>query len=103
MKYYVGLDVSLKSTHICIMDQDRQVVWRGSADTQPSMIAERLKRWKDHLVKVGLETGSLTPWLYHSLKELGLPVVCLEALHARAATALQRNRPMRMMPRPSPS
>ncbi|WEX91741.1 hypothetical protein PZN02_006054 (plasmid) [Sinorhizobium garamanticum] len=34
MEYYVGLDVSLKSTHICIMDHDRQVVWRGSADAQ---------------------------------------------------------------------
>ncbi|MCA1371614.1 hypothetical protein I6F15_30520 [Bradyrhizobium sp. BRP14] len=68
MEYYVGLDVSLKSTHICIMDQDRRVVWRGSADTQPSMIAEWLKRWKGHLAKVGLETGSMTPKLYHELR-----------------------------------
>lgn len=57
MECYIGLDVNLKSTHICIVDQDRQVVWRGSADTQPSMIAERLKRWKGHFAKVGLETG----------------------------------------------
>lgn len=61
MEYYVGLDVSLKSTHICVMDRDRQVVWRGSVDTQPSMIAERMKRWKGNLAKVGLETGSRHP------------------------------------------
>jgi len=54
MEYYVGLDVSLKSTHICVMDRDRQVVWRGSADTQPSKIAERLARCKGHLARVGL-------------------------------------------------
>ncbi|SUB02289.1 Uncharacterised protein [Pannonibacter phragmitetus] len=57
MEYYVGLDVSLKSTHICVMDQERQVVWRGSADTQRSMIAERLKRWQGDLAKLGFEAG----------------------------------------------
>jgi hypothetical protein len=50
------------------MDRGRQVVWRGSADTQPSMIAERLKKWTGHLAKVGLDTGSLTSWLYRLLK-----------------------------------
>ena len=87
MEYYVGLDVSLKSTHICVMDKDRRVVWRGSADTQPSMIADRLKTWKEKLSIVGLETGSMTPWLYHGLKELGLPVVCMDA--RRAADTLK--------------
>ena len=43
-------------------------------------------------MRVGLETGVLTPWLYHSLKKLGVPVVWLEARHARAATVLQRNK-----------
>lgn len=87
MDYYVGLDISLKSTHICIVDEDRQVKWRGISDTQPQMIAERLKRWKGHIAKVGLETGSMTPWLYHELKGLGFPVVCMDA--RRAADALK--------------
>lgn len=87
MSYYVGLDVSLKSTHICVMDEDRRVLWRGITDTQPGMIAEGLARWQGHIAKVGLETGSLTPWLYHGLKELGFPVVCMDA--RRAADALK--------------
>ena len=87
MDYYVGLDISLKSTHICIVDRDRQVKWRGVSDTHPQMIAEWLRRWKGHIAKVGLETGSMTPWLYHELKGLGFPVVCMDA--RRAADALK--------------
>ena len=35
MGYYVGLDVSLKRTAICVLDGDGRVVWRGSLDTHP--------------------------------------------------------------------
>ena len=85
MGYYVGLDVSLKSTHICVLDGERRVVWRGVSDTQIAMIAEHLARWGEALV--GLETGSLTPWLYHGLSDLGLPMVCMDA--RRASDALK--------------
>lgn len=90
MRYYVGLDVSLKTTQICVVDEDQRIVWRGASDTQPAMIAERLERLGLPLDLVGLETGSLTPWLYHSLKQAGLPVVCMDA--RRAADAV-RSRP----------
>ena len=77
MGYYVGLDVSLKSTHICVLDGDRRVVWRGVSDTQIAMLAEHLARWGKQIVLVGLgRRGSLTPWLYHGLSDLGLPMVC---------------------------
>lgn len=85
-----GLDVSLKTTQICVVDEDRKVIWRGSSDTQPQMISERLDRLGLTLTLVGLETGSLTPWLYHGLKQAGLPVVCMDA--RRAADAV-RSRP----------
>lgn len=42
MRYYVGLDVSLKTTQICVVDDVRRIVWRGLIDTQPRMIVERL-------------------------------------------------------------
>jgi transposase len=87
MGYYVGLDVSLKSTHICVLDEERRVVWRGVSDTQIAMVAEHLARWGKQIVLVGLETGSLTPWLYHGLSDLGLPMVCMDA--RRASDALK--------------
>jgi len=85
--YYVGLDLSLKATRICVVDETGCAVWEGVADTHPEMIADRLARFSGELALVGLETGSITPWLYRSLKGLGLPVVCMDA--RRAADAVK--------------
>jgi len=87
MGYYVGLDVSLKTTHIRVLDADRRLVWQGVSDTHVEMISAKLKRWQGDIVRVGLETGSLTPWLYHGLVGQGLSVVCMDA--RRASDALK--------------
>jgi transposase len=87
MGYYAGLDVSLRRTAICVLDADGGVAWRGSTDTQPEMIAGALERWRGLLERVGLETGSTTPWLARGLTALGLPVVVMDA--RRAADALK--------------
>ncbi len=87
MKYYVGLDVSLNLTSLCVLDEEGGVVWQGFADTHPEMIAKKLEPWLGSLILVGLETGSLTPWLYRALSFLGFPMVCMDA--RRAADAIK--------------
>lgn len=87
MGYYAGLDVSAKRTAICIVDDDGVVVWEGWADTHPEMIFRTLERWAADLALVGLETGSMTPWLARALKGFGLPVVVMDA--RRAADAVK--------------
>ena len=92
MPHYAALDVSNNQTALHVVDEAGRTVWRGKRASDPEALAAALRRHAPDLVRVGLETGFLTPWLYHSLKAAGLPVVCLEARHARAATALQRNK-----------
>jgi transposase len=92
MPHDAALDVSNQETAIHVVDDAGRTVWRGKRASDPEALATALRRHAPELERVGLETGFLTPWLYHSLKAAGLPVVCLEARHARAATTLQRNK-----------
>lgn len=87
MGYYIGLDVSLKQTAICVVDGAGCLVWQGISDTHPEMIAHAVAGWVDELVLIGLETGSMTPWLARALRAGGLPVVVMDA--RRAADAIK--------------
>jgi hypothetical protein len=92
MELYAGLEVSLKRKEICVVDGAGGIVWRGCTDTHPERIADALGWWRVELVKVGLETGSTTPWLARGLRAPGVPVVVMEA--RRAADAL-KGRPVK--------
>lgn len=92
MPQYAALDVSNEETAIHVIDETEATVWRGKRASDPDVLTTTLRRHAPDLVRVGLETGPLTPWLYHTCKALGLPIVCLDARHALAATALQRNK-----------
>ena len=39
MMYYAGLDVSLKETSICVVDERRKVLKEGKVGAQPETIA----------------------------------------------------------------
>lgn len=92
MAHYVGLDVSLEETSICVVDVSGARVWQGKASSQPGTIARVVLRHAPELVKIGFETGPLSTWHWHEFQRLGLPVVCLDARHAKAALSMQVNK-----------
>src|ERR1700754_365702 len=90
--HYVGLDVSLETTSICVVDDAGAIIWRGKCSSDPDAITATLRRHAPGAVRVGLETGQLSNWLTLSLRRRGVPVVCLDARHAKAALSLQINK-----------
>ena len=92
MERYVGMDVSLKETSICVVDGKGEIVSEGTVISEPAAIAAFIKAKARNAVRIGLETGPTTTWLWHALRALGLPVICIDARHAKAALSLQINK-----------
>jgi transposase len=74
MEHYVGLDVSLKSTAICVVDAKGKIVREGVVITDPEAIAAFIGLHAPDAVRIGLESGATSTWLWTELKQLGLPV-----------------------------
>jgi len=92
MNQYVGLDVSLKQTAICVVDDDGKPLWQGKCASTPEMLVAIIRTRAPQVARIGLESGPLSLWHWHALKQAGLPVVCLDARHAKAALSLQLNK-----------
>jgi transposase len=94
MEYYIGLDVSQRQTSICIVDGKGTRVTEGKALTLPPDIHGWITKHVDArlIIKVGLEAGAMSAWLFTELTKLGLPMLCLEAFQAAEFLKAQRNK-----------
>jgi transposase len=92
MSLYLGLDVSDKTTHLCSVDEGGRIVWRGVCATDPEAIARTIERHCGEVVRVVLETGALSSFLYHGLIERGVPVICVCARHAKGVLSTRINK-----------
>ena len=89
---YAGLDVSDKMTHICVVGSSGESVWTGFCASDPEVLAGTLKRHAPGLVRVVLETGPLSAFLYHGLAERGVAVSCICARHAKGVLSARVNK-----------
>lgn len=92
MKQYVGLDVSQKETSVCVVNETGQVVFQGKAKSDPGALTALLRKHASSAERIGFETGAMASWLWHELRRVDLPVVCIDARHAHAALSVRMNK-----------
>lgn len=92
VEVYAGLDISDKSTEICVVDGSGALVWAGACASDPEVIARTLRRQAPGLVRAVLETGPLSTFLYHGLIERGVALTCVCARHAKKVLSARVNK-----------
>ena len=92
MEHFAGLDVSVKETSVCIVDDTGSIVREVKVASEPGALLQELVKSAYRFKRIGLEAGPLSQWLFSGLAEAGLPVICVETRHMRAVLKAQINK-----------
>lgn len=92
MGQFVGLDVSVNETSVCVVDDTGAVLHESKVRSTPRAIVGAIRRHAPEAGRVGLEAGGASSWLCRELIEAGLPVIHMEARHAHRALSMRLNK-----------
>ena len=92
MKYFAGLDVSMKETFICIMREDGKIMQQSQTQSDPKWINESLMKGGYKLESVGLESGNLSNYLTKGLRDLGYKAICIDSRKMAAILSVTVNK-----------
>ena len=92
MDHFAGLDVSVKETSVCIVDDTGRIVREVKVASEPEALLQTLESPAYRFKRIGLEAGPLSQWLFSALAEAGLPVICVETRHMKAVLKAQINK-----------
>ena len=81
MKHYAGLDLSMETTHVCVVDAEGRKIGAQCVDSTPEAIATALEHYGP-IERAVIETGRMTPSIALGLRELGVAIVCIDARQA---------------------
>jgi transposase len=92
MDYFAGLDVSLETVSICIVNAAGDILLEKKIEAEPAAIIALLKHFGRPFKRIGLEAGPTSSWLYSELRCVGYPAICLECRHVKAGLSAMRNK-----------
>lgn len=85
MEHYAGIDVSLESASVCVVDASGRIVCEAKVASEPDVLVRWFGNLGVEVSRIGLEAGPLSQWLYAGMREAGLPAELLETRHVRDA------------------
>jgi transposase len=92
MDHFAGLDVSVKETSVCIVDDTGKILREVKVASEPEALLQVLRNPAYCFKRIGLEAGPLSQWLFSALAEADLPVICVETRHMQAVLKAQINK-----------
>src|SRR6202163_3121262 len=90
MVHFVGLDVSVKETSVCVVDDAGKVISEQKVPTEPADLIALLTSLGVSYGRIGIEAGPLSQWLVNALTAAELPVICVETRHMKAVLTAQQ-------------
>jgi transposase len=78
MEHYAGIDVSLESSSVCIVDATGRVVREAKIASEPEALVGWFQQLGPELARIGLEAGPLSQWLYAAMRDAESTVVVLK-------------------------
>lgn len=84
MEVYIGLDVSLASTAVCVLSEKGKVLQETKVDSEPEALVQFLQDLRHTINCVGLEAGPLSQWLHKGLTDAGVPTVLMETRQVKS-------------------
>ena len=85
MNHYAGIDVSLKCSSVCVVDASGQIVREGKVASEPAALIAWFGSLGFEVIRIGLEAGPTSQWLYAAMRDAGLAVELLETRHVHDA------------------
>lgn len=85
MKLFVGMDVSLEKSALCVLSEHGDVLKEAEVASEPEALARWIEEQSGSIAAVGLEAGPLSQWLHRGLSAAGLSVVLMETRQVKGA------------------
>ncbi len=92
MQHYVGIDVSMKKSSVCIIDEKGNRIQEFEVKTDPHLIVNAIEKTKLDIELLGFESGSLSHFLMQGFRERGAPAVCVDARKMSAILSINVNK-----------
>lgn len=82
MQHYIGLDIALKETAICVINGDGEVIEEKRLPSHPPSLIAYVESLPFEICKIGMEACNMANWLHDSFTEAGHDCVCIDAYQA---------------------
>lgn len=90
MDVYIGFDISLQTTYLCVVDSEGTIVREGTAPSEVHAVDDWLRRHNQgwSIQRIVFESGQLSTHFYHGLRA-SWPVICIDVRHAHGTLKAQ--------------